>query len=135
MLFLTLAAAPATKPTTQPPGGSVIAPDKRDVPGVKFAIAEGEVYVPDFYKPGEQIDVVLWFTGAPWVVEQEFYDAHKNAILFVAYNRIVENNFPGPQFFKNLLGNLQIGLKKKGVIPEKSNPPKSTGTPPPPSRC
>jgi len=108
--------APATAPATQPRGGAVIAPDRRDVPGIKFAIAEGEFYVPDFYKPGDTVDVVIWFEGAPWVVEQEFYDAHKNAVLLVAAPQTLQNNFPGPQFFKNMLGNLQIGLQRKGVI-------------------
>src|SRR3954471_13229339 len=115
IVCLTLAAAPATTPTTQPRGGSVIPPDKRDVPGVKFAIVEGEVYVPDFYKPGDPIDVVVWFLGAPWVVEQEFYDAHKNAVLFIASPQTLQNNFPGPRHFDYLLGNIQLDLKKKDV--------------------
>ena len=66
--------APATAPTPQPRGGSVIAPDRRDVPGVKFAITQGEVYVPSFFKPSDHLDVVVWFLGQPWVVEQEFYE-------------------------------------------------------------
>ena len=123
ILSLSFGASPTTSPTTQPRGGSVIPPDKRDVPGTKFAITEGEVYIPSFYKPGKTIDVVVWFLGAPWVVEQEFYDAHKNAILFVASPQTLHDNFPGPQFFRNLLGNLELGLKKKGVIPEKGDTP------------
>jgi hypothetical protein len=123
ILSSSLQAAPTTSPTTQPRGGSVIPPDKREVPGLKFAIAEGEIYVPTFYKPGKNIDVVVWFLGAPWVVEQEFYDAHKNAVLFVASPQTLQNNFPGPQYFRNLLGNVELGLQKKGVIPEKTNVP------------
>src|SRR4051812_16619809 len=110
-----VAAAPSTSPTTQPPGGRVVAPEKRDVPGQKFAIAEGEVYVPDFFTPGEKTDVVVWFLGEPWVVEQEFYDAHKNAVLLVANAQTRQNNFAGPHQFQNLLGNVAIALKKKEI--------------------
>src|SRR4051812_37505483 len=59
--FISLAATPTTTPTTEPKGGKIIVPEKRDVPGQKFAIAEGELYVPDYFSPGEKTDVVVWF--------------------------------------------------------------------------
>lgn len=116
LLVSTVAAGPATAPTTEPRGGRTIAPEKRDVPGQRFAIAEGEVFVPDYFSPSEKTDVVVWFLGAPWVVEQEFYDAHKNAVLFVASPQTLQNNFPGPHQFRNLLGNIQLALKKKEIV-------------------
>jgi hypothetical protein len=102
-------------PATQRAGGRLVQPEKRDVPGQKFAIGEGELYVPDFFKPGEKIDLAIWFLGAPWVVEQEFYEARKNAILFVASKQLMEANFPGPRHFDYLIGNIQIALKKKEI--------------------
>ena len=119
VLGLILSLCLGAAPSTQPRGGFVNYPEKRDVPGVKFAISDGEVYVPDYFKPDDSVDVVVWFLGASWAVEQEFYDAHKNAILFIANDHLLQSNFPGPQHFKNLLGNLQLGLKKKGVVADK----------------
>src|SRR5438067_1243694 len=92
ILWLCLGAAPAT----QPRPGRVVAPEKREAPGAKFAIAEGELFVPDFFTEGKTSDLVMWFQGPPWLVEQEFYSAHKNAVLFVASNQTQVNNFPGP---------------------------------------
>src|SRR5256885_16705430 len=111
LFFISIGAAP----TTEPRGGRVVAPEKRDLPGQRFAIGEGEVFVPDYFSPGEKTDVIVWFLGAPWVVEQEFYDAHKNAVLFVASSQTLQNNFPGPRHFENLLGNIQLALKKKDI--------------------
>src|SRR4051812_13019544 len=70
-----------THPTTEPRGGRIVTPEKVEVPGKRFAMAQGELFIPDFFKAGEKTDVVLWFQGAAWVVEQEFYAAHKNAVL------------------------------------------------------
>src|SRR4051812_24493149 len=104
-----------TAPTSQPRGGRVVQPERREVPGRRFVIPEGEVYVPDFFAPGEKTDVVVWFLGAQWVVEQEFYAARKNAVLFVASSQTLQNNFPGPRQFENLLGNVELGLKKDQI--------------------
>jgi hypothetical protein len=109
------AASPATTQSKEPPGGRIIQPKKREVPGQRFAIGDGEMFVPDFFSPGEKTDVVLWFLGAPWVVEQEFYDAHKNAVLLVANDQLVKSNFPGPRHFSNLISNIQTALKKKSI--------------------
>jgi len=92
-----------------------VQPEKRQVPGQRFAIGDGEMFVPDYFSPAEKTDIVIWFLGAPWVVEQEFYDAHKNAVLLVANEQTLKNNFPGPRHFQNLLGNIQVALKKKNV--------------------
>ena len=116
VLLCLIGAAPATAPTTQPRGGRVVAPEKRDVPGQRFAIPEGEIFVPDFFKPTQQTDLVVWFLGAPWVVEQEFYDARKNAVLFVATNQTIQNSYPGPRHFEYLVANIQRALKKKDIV-------------------
>ena len=105
----------AAVPSSQPAGGNVTPPPQRNVPGTRIETVDGEIFVPDYFSPGEKTDVVVWFLGAPWVVEQEFYDAHKNAVLFVATTQTMQNSFPGWKKFDNLIGNIQIDLKKKNI--------------------
>jgi hypothetical protein len=115
-LGATPATAPSTAPTTEPRGGRVTAPERRDLPGQRILMTQGELFVPDFFVVGEKTDVVVWFLGAPWIVEQEFYEARKNAVIFIATNQTIEANFPGPRHFDNLIANIQLALKKKEVV-------------------
>ena len=61
-----------------------IPPPRRNVPGKRFTLSAGrQMYVPDFFKPEltTQTRVVVFFLGAPWCSEQNFYDARKNGVL------------------------------------------------------
>src|SRR5215217_7406442 len=71
-----------SKPSTRP-GGEVVPPVRRDVPGKRIKLVTGELFVPDFFRAGEiddRADVVVWFLGAPWCAQQVFYDARKDAV-------------------------------------------------------
>ena len=70
-------------------------PPRRDVPGRRVALSRGELFVPEFVKLQDRVDVVLWFHGAASVAQQEFYDARKDAVLFVAAR---DPKSPGPPF-------------------------------------
>lgn len=72
-----LAAGETTKPKS-----ALVPPAKRDVPGKRFSVSLGNLYVPDFFKPDAGgTDIVMLFHGAAWCAEQNFYDAKKNAVL------------------------------------------------------
>ena len=61
-----------------------IAPPRRNVPGKRFSLGTArQLFVPDFFKPEvtTQTRVVVFFLGAPWCSEQNFYDARKNGVL------------------------------------------------------
>jgi hypothetical protein len=60
-----------------------IAPPRRDVPGKKIPLSRGSLYIPDFFSDEnkETVDIVIFFHGAAWCSEQNFYDAGKNAVL------------------------------------------------------
>src|SRR5687768_1584208 len=81
LLVAMILAAPATAPTSRP-GGAIVPPARRDVPGKRITLTCGELFIPDFVaKDSKKTDLVLWFHGAAWCAEQVFYDAHKDAVL------------------------------------------------------
>lgn len=64
-------------------GDSLVSPPRRDVPGKHFSLSLGRLYVPEFFDPQltTSTEVVVFFHGAEWCAEQNFYDARKNAVL------------------------------------------------------
>lgn len=68
--------------TTKP---SLISPPRREIPGRRFEIApKQELFVPEFFsQPADATEfaLVVFFHGASWCAEQNFHDAHKNAVL------------------------------------------------------
>jgi hypothetical protein len=107
LLMLLLCAPATTQTSADPPGGRVTPPARRDVPGKRVELAAGEFYVPDFYVSGDKVDVVIWFHGAAWVVQQEFYAARKNAALFVASPATVKAGFRQSSQFQELLNEIE----------------------------
>src|SRR5262245_48625524 len=95
MLPLILAASPQSRPTSRP-GGEIVPPPRRDVPGKRIELKSGELFVPDFFRAGEQADVAIWFLGAAWCAEQVFYDAHKNAVLLVTNAQTLKGGLGQP---------------------------------------
>ncbi|MFT3785804.1 MAG: hypothetical protein QM770_06505 [Tepidisphaeraceae bacterium] len=76
---LMLPSAPAA-PITRP-GGDITPPARREVPGQRFDLTCGKLFVPDYIAPAEQVNVVIWFHGAAWCVEQEMSLARTPAVL------------------------------------------------------
>lgn len=62
---------------------AIIPPPRREVPGIRHALSLGTLYIPDYYHLNDlqPVDLVFFFHGAAWCAEQNFYDAHKNAVL------------------------------------------------------
>src|SRR5262245_49157744 len=114
LLLVTTVGSPLfaqTRPTSQP-GGEVIAPPRRDVPGKRIQLESGELDVPDFHKPGERVDVVVWFLGAPWCAEQVFYDSGKNAVLLATNRKTLDAGFGRPEQFQALLDEISKQVHK-----------------------
>ena len=105
LVLLLLALQTTTKPSSRP-GGEIVPPPRRDVPGQRIKLEAGELFIPDFFKADKKADVVVHFLGAPWCVEQVFYDARKNAVLLAV---------PGaktPQDLDALLGEISKAVGK-----------------------
>ncbi len=62
---------------------TVVPPPRRDVPGKRFSLSLGSLYVPDFFdsEATTATQLVLFFHGASWCAEQNHYHARKNAVL------------------------------------------------------
>ena len=91
-----------TKPSSRP-GGEIVPPARRDVPGQRITISQGELFIPDFAKRGEQIDVVIWFLGATWCIEQVFYDADRDAAILSVNAQTLKAGFADSAAFDSLL--------------------------------
>ncbi len=68
---------------TETPRKGPVAPIRREVPGTRYSLSTGQLFIPDFYRVSRNnnVTLVLFFHGASWCVEQSFYDAHRNAVL------------------------------------------------------
>ncbi|MBN1900247.1 hypothetical protein JW926_02845 [Candidatus Sumerlaeota bacterium] len=76
-----------------------IAPPRRDVPGKRFQLSLGSLYVPEFFNQyaSAGADIVLFFHGAAWCSEQNFFDARKNAVIV----SISVKNYGYPEVFSD----------------------------------
>src|SRR5207244_4103393 len=92
LLVLLSVAAMACGQTSRP-GGEIVPPLRRDVPGKRITLQQGELFVPEFFHTDSRADVVIWFLGAAWCAEQVFYDARKNAVLLVVNKPTLDHGF------------------------------------------
>jgi hypothetical protein len=106
--------AQGTKPSSRP-GGEIVPPARRDVPGKRITLSTGELFVPDFFHTDASPDLVVWFLGAPWCAEQVFYDAGKNAVLLAVNAATLKRGFPVSGDFDKLLAEAAAALKQAGV--------------------
>jgi hypothetical protein len=113
LAIASVATAQPTRPSSRP-GGEIVPPPRRDVPGQRIRLDTGELFVPDFFKPAAdgKVDVVIHFLGAAWCVEQTFYDARKNAVLLVASSKTLAEGFPAPDKFDALLAEVSRTVGK-----------------------
>jgi hypothetical protein len=109
--------AQTTHPSSRP-GGGVVAPPRRDVPGKRTTLPAGELFIPDFVQPDAQghYDLAIWFLGATWCAEQVFYDAHKNAALLVVNSATLKRGFPEPGQFDDLLKETDLPTGKLVLV-------------------
>jgi hypothetical protein len=116
-LVVAAATAPATAPSTRP-GGEIVPPARRDVPGKRIQLATGELFVPDFFRASpadDTADVVVWFLGAPWCAQQVFYDAGRNAVLVSIDSRVLQRGFHDPADWRRVLDEAANALSTAGV--------------------
>ena len=109
---------PSTRPSTHPtsrPGGEIVAPLRRDVPGRRVELSCGELFVPAYLGEADRVDLVLWFRGAAWCVEQEFSDAHLNAVLFTWNESKQKLGFTDQASADKLLAEIQAALEKPKI--------------------
>jgi len=94
-----------------------IPPPKRDVPGKRFTLSVGQLYVPDFFDPSltEKTEVVIFFHGAAWCSEQNFYDSRKNAILVSISSKNYSELFVDANSFSKLIEEITKTLTNEGI--------------------
>ena len=60
----------------------ILPPPRENLPGKHITLSIGELFIPDFFRPTTNgLDVVIFFHGAAWCAEKNFYAARKNAVL------------------------------------------------------
>jgi hypothetical protein len=111
------ACAQTTRPSSRP-GGEIVPPPRRDVPGKRITLPRGELFVPDFFHTEHRANVVVWFLGASWCAQQVFYDAHKNAVLMTVNGSTLKNGFPASRDFLDLLEEIGGALNQADVTDE-----------------
>ena len=107
----------STSCLTNTKANAFVPPPKRDVPGLREKISMGELYVPDYFKPSADgtNDVVLFFHGAAWCAEQNFYDARKNAVLVSISHSNYAALFANGKKFPALLDEITTALAGEKV--------------------
>jgi hypothetical protein len=100
------------------PKNQIIAPARRDVPGQRFSLSTGHVYVPEFFKPSSngQYDLVVFCHGAAWCSEQNFYDARKNAVLLSVSLTDYQTAFSDTTLLNRLINETQYTLQTVQII-------------------
>lgn len=113
---VSLAEAPGSRPSSRP-GGEITPPPRRDVPGKRIQTDWGELYVPDYYDAhkSKSAELLVWFFGAAWCAEQNFYDAKKNAVLLCVSGEQIKRRFDQPDRFRALLADAQKTLADERV--------------------
>ncbi|MDB6122984.1 MAG: hypothetical protein JWQ71_1977 [Pedosphaera sp.] len=117
LLMVCTWAFPASAPAATTNKNSIIAPPRRDVPGRHADLKPGTLYVPSFFKADTNgsADIVIFFHGAAWCAEQNFYDARKNAVLITINNTNLAALFKSSSSLSNLLEETVKALKPEGV--------------------
>lgn len=82
---------------------TVTPPPRRDVPGQRFELPMGQLYVPDYYRRDATMEIVVFFHGAAWCAEQTFYDVRKNAALVTVNGVQYESAFRQPEAFAGII--------------------------------
>lgn len=101
----------------------IIPPARRELKGKKFQSSLGEIYLPEnFDSSAKQVNLLIHFHGASWLVEQKLEEAQLKCVLLTvspggfssAYSRL----FKDPKRFQQLLSEVLEILKSNSVIPK-----------------
>lgn len=95
----------------------IIAPRRRDVPGQRISFPHGTLFIPDYFQvtTNKPLDVMLFFHGADWCAQQNFYDSRKNAVLLTITSTNYDSLFKTSDAFWNLVH--RIPERAAGVSP------------------
>jgi hypothetical protein len=94
----------------------IIPPAREDVPGKHLTLPIGSLFIPDFFKPSTNgIDAVIFFHGAAWCAEQNFYAAKKNAVLLSVDPKTMKDVSEKKMQLADLTSLLLRALESKGT--------------------
>ncbi len=82
-----------------------VAPERIDVPGRREQLSIGQLFVPDYLEVSARkpVDLVVFFHGAAWCSEQNFYQSRRNAALVSISLKAYDTEFENPARFQSLL--------------------------------
>ena len=101
--------------TTVKRNTGIIAPKRLDVPGQRYSLATGQLYIPDYFKPKKDggFNLVVFFHGAAWCSEQVFEPAHKNAVLVSITLKSYPEVFQDTTRFQEILDEVNLTLERR----------------------
>jgi hypothetical protein len=118
ILSVSAFSASATTATKAASHLKLVPPAKRAVPGKHFSVSLGELYVPGFFRADSSgTDLLIFFHGASWCAEQNFYDAHKNGVLVTINMGMAEYDkvFRDPDAIRQVLRSVEQKLRDENV--------------------
>ncbi len=106
----------------RPPEAPIVSNlEKAGVQGQEVQLNNGVLFIPDFFKGNFlNVDIVMHFHGAAWLVERNFYQTRKNAVLvsihFPGFSSAYRKPFSDEQLFQQILDETLIALKERGIV-------------------
>lgn len=117
LFFCTVSIAQETsKVSTSSPG--LIAPARRDVPGSRYALSTGQLFIPGYFNPSSrgEVTLVFFFHGAAWCAEQNFYDARKNAVLVSLSAKDYNTLYPDTAALNRMVDEIRLTLETTRTV-------------------
>ncbi|MCX7918813.1 MAG: hypothetical protein N3A72_04215 [bacterium] len=107
--------------TSTPLAPLIIAPQQIELPGQHFALSTGVMYVPPyFHAKKKNVNLLIHFHGASWVVEQSFYPTGKNAVVVTIPLRglsgVYTAKYKDKKEFGRLLTEIMETLDKNSIV-------------------
>ena len=94
-----------------------VPPRRRDLPGRHLEIGNATAYVPDYFHPATNgmADVILFFHGASWCAEQQFFEAQKNGVIITFDQRDLASLFDSPKKFQTFITDASAVLAREKI--------------------
>lgn len=106
----------------RPPEAPIVSNlEKAGVQGHEVQLSNGVLFIPDFFEAqSDAVDIAMHFHGAAWLVERNFYQTHKHAVLvsihFPGFSSAYRKPFSDAQLFQQILDETLIALKERGIV-------------------
>jgi hypothetical protein len=100
-----------------PQDARLVAPPRRDLPGRQLTAGLGTLFVPAHFDPAltSGTDVVVFFHGATWCAQQNFYDSGLNAVLISVNLQDYAAVFAAPDALRGLLRQACAALSDEAI--------------------